>query len=262
MPRDSGGVYSLPPGYLAVTGEDILASQHNPPLEDLGASMTASLPRNGSAPMQANLPMANFKVTGLAAGTASSDAATKGQVDSAAPVGAVMDYAGQTAPTGWLLCYGQAVSRTTYAALYALLGGAFGNGDGTTTFNVPDLRGRVAAGSDNMGGSAANRLTTAVFTSGSVFSAVGGAQTIALTADQNGPHAHGVTDPGHTHVYNSPNFVVDVDKGGSPSLWSIDQATTPVTQPATTGISIQTSGSGNPHNNVQPTLLLSKIIKV
>lgn len=63
-----------------------------------------------------------------------------------------------TDPTGWLRCYGQAVSRTTYAALFAAIGTAFGAGDGTTTFNVPDLRGRAVAGKDDMGGSSAGRL--------------------------------------------------------------------------------------------------------
>lgn len=64
-----------------------------------------------------------------------------------------------TPPTGWLLCYGQAVSRTTYSALFAVIGTTFGNGDGSTTFNMPDFRGRLPLGKDNMGGSSANRVT-------------------------------------------------------------------------------------------------------
>lgn len=75
------------------------------------------------------------------------------------PSGALMDYAGTTEPTGWLFCAGQAVSRTTYANLFAAIGTAFGAGDGSTTFNVPDFRGRVAAGRDDMGGTNAQRLT-------------------------------------------------------------------------------------------------------
>ena len=63
MPSDSSGNYSLPPGYLAQTGQKILASQHNPPLEDIAAFLTGSVPRNGSAPMGADLPMAGFKIT-------------------------------------------------------------------------------------------------------------------------------------------------------------------------------------------------------
>lgn len=73
--------------------------------------------------------------------------------------GVVLPYAGATAPTGWLLCYGQAVSRTTYATLFALIGTTYGVGDGSTTFNLPDLRGRFPLGKDDMGGSGANRVT-------------------------------------------------------------------------------------------------------
>jgi len=64
------------------------------------------------------------------------------------PVGAVQSYAGATAPAGWLICHGQAVSRATYAALFAVVGTAFGAGDGSTTFNAPDLRGEFIRGLD------------------------------------------------------------------------------------------------------------------
>ena len=78
------------------------------------------------------------------------------------PAGCVMPYAGATAPDGWLLCHGQAVSRTTYADLFGAIGTAYGPGDGSTTFNLPDLRGRVAAGRDDMGGTDAGRLAGGV----------------------------------------------------------------------------------------------------
>ena len=64
------------------------------------------------------------------------------------PVGCVIPFAGAAAPTGWLLCQGQAVSRTTYAQLFSVIGTTYGSGDGSTTFNLPDMRGRVAVGSD------------------------------------------------------------------------------------------------------------------
>lgn len=64
-----------------------------------------------------------------------------------------------TAPTGWLLCYGQAVSRSTYSALFAVVSTTYGVGDGSTTFNIPDMRGRFPLGQDDMGGSSANRVT-------------------------------------------------------------------------------------------------------
>lgn len=62
------------------------------------------------------------------------------------PIGSIIPYGGITAPTGWLICQGQAVSRTTYAELFAVIGTAFGSGDGTDTFNVPDLRESVPKG--------------------------------------------------------------------------------------------------------------------
>lgn len=80
MPRDSSGIYSLPSGYLGTTGETILASQHNSPLEDIRDALTNSLPRNGAAPMTAALKMGANKITGLADGTAATDAAAFGQL--------------------------------------------------------------------------------------------------------------------------------------------------------------------------------------
>ena len=71
------------------------------------------------------------------------------------PSGTVLPFAGTTAPIGFLLCSGQAVSRSTYPDLFAAIGTTYGAGDGSTTFNVPDLRGRVPAGKDDMGGGAA-----------------------------------------------------------------------------------------------------------
>lgn len=81
MPDDPNGVHSLPAGYRAVDGETILSSNHNPPLEDISASLTARLPRNGSAPMLANLAMGANKITNLAPGTNATDAVNKSQLD-------------------------------------------------------------------------------------------------------------------------------------------------------------------------------------
>jgi microcystin-dependent protein len=67
-------------------------------------------------------------------------------VSMAMPVGAIIDYAGPLPPPGWLSCDGRAVSRTTYSELFAAIGGAWGNGDGSTTFNLPPANGRAAIG--------------------------------------------------------------------------------------------------------------------
>src|SRR4051812_25604199 len=66
------------------------------------------------------------------------------------PSGTIVMFAGLTEPTGWVFCYGQAVSRTTFSSLFAALSTTYGVGDGTTTFNLPDMRGRVGVGRDDM----------------------------------------------------------------------------------------------------------------
>jgi len=99
------------------------------------------------------------------------------------PPGSMLPYAGSTAPTGWLLCYGQAVSRTTYATLFGIISTTYGVGDGSTTFNVPDMRGRAAIGLDNLGGSAASRVAAATS-----LGQAAGAET----------HKHTISDHWHT----------------------------------------------------------------
>ena len=76
------------------------------------------------------------------------------------PIGTIIDYAGSTLPDGYLECDGSAVSRTTYASLFAAIGTTWGTGDGSTTFNLPDLRGRTAigAGTGTAGGATAHSL--------------------------------------------------------------------------------------------------------
>ena len=116
------------------------------------------------------------------------------------PVGSIMHYAGTASPdtTEWLLCNGQAVSRTTYATLFGVIGTAFGSGDGSSTFNVPDLRGRVIAGLDDMGGSSADRVTDVA--ADSLGGTVGSA-THTLTSGEMPAHTH--TGPSHTHSFSA-----------------------------------------------------------
>ena len=67
-------------------------------------------------------------------------------INSSMPIGALLDYAGAVAPSGWILCDGRTISRTTYSGLFAVIGITFGAGDGSTTFAVPDCRGRITVG--------------------------------------------------------------------------------------------------------------------
>lgn len=110
-----------------------------------------------------------------------------------APTGKIDAYGGDTAPSGWLICDGSAVSRATYSALWDVIGTNFGQGDGSTTFNLPDLRGRflrgVADGSSNDPDRAAR---TAMNTGGNTGDNVGSVQ-----ADGFGSHGH--TQNAHTH---------------------------------------------------------------
>lgn len=163
------------------------------------------------------------------------------------PTGAVSPYAGTAEPTGWLFARGQEVSRTTYAALDAVIGTTYGSytngsgGVGTTHFRLPDLRGRVVAGQDDMGGTSANRLTgLSGGVDGDVLGAAGGAETHTLTEAQM---------PAHTHTVPFTQPASNASDGGT----SRAQLTGTTTSSST--------GGGGAHNNVQPTIVLNYIIK-
>jgi microcystin-dependent protein len=123
------------------------------------------------------------------------------------PAGIVSAFAGTTAPSGWLMCYGQAVSRTDYSALFTALSTTYGSGDGSTTFNIPDMRGRAVAGVDNMGGTAASRLTSTVLTASNTLGATGGTQTHTLITAELASHNH--TQDSHNHTQSSHNHTQD-----------------------------------------------------
>lgn len=98
----------------------------------------------------------------------------------APPVGSVLAYSGTTAPSGYLLCDGSAVSRTTYASLYAVIGNSCGYGDNTTTFNLPDFRGQFLRGQDRGRGlDPQAAVRTAMNTGGNVGDNVGSIQSSA-----------------------------------------------------------------------------------
>lgn len=116
-------------------------------------------------------------------GTIQTSAATAGGGN---PAGTVIAFAGATAPAGYLACNGAAVSRTTYAALFTAIGTAWGAGDGSTTFNLPDLRGRFMRGVDGTAGNDPDKATrTASNTGGNTGNTVG-----SLQADQLASHSH------------------------------------------------------------------------
>ena len=125
MPFNSNGIFSLVNGYLGITGQTIQTSQHNPPLEDIASGLSSTFLRTGVAPMLADLPMGGFKVTGMAAGVASTDAATIGQTSAlatAAITGAALKATPVDADTIPLVdsAAGNTLKRITWANLRAL----------------------------------------------------------------------------------------------------------------------------------------------
>jgi len=180
MPRNSQGLYTLPAGNPVVPNTLIESNWANSTMDDIAVALTASLPRDGSAPMTGPLTLS------ADAPTAPRHAVSKSYVEqflaysTGMPVGAISAYGGASAPGGWLKCDGAAVSRTTYADLFAAIGTIYGAGDASTTFNVPDLRDEFIRGK-------------------SAARALGSKQAASFAS-----HTHTANDPGHFHTLNDP----------------------------------------------------------
>ena len=217
------------------------------------------------------------------------------------PAGVINMWATTTAPTAWLLCDGSAVSRSTYASLFGVIGTTYGTGDGSTTFNLPNLKGRIPVGRDSAD------------TSFDAMGETGGAKTHTLTTTEMPSHthtqnshnhtqdshnhtqnSHNHTQDSHNHTQNAHNHTVDgnlVPRGtgavfreltdgntGGSNVTSRNQtptnvATTATNQAATatniattatnqaTTATNQNTGGGGAHNNLQPYIVLNYIIK-
>jgi microcystin-dependent protein len=174
--------------------------------------------------------------------------------------GQLAPFAGSTAPAGWLLCYGQAISRTGYPYLFSALSTTYGTGNGTTTFNLPDLRGRSIFGLDNMGGPAAGRLVgsnTGNITAPTTLGSTGGEENHILLAAETAPHLHPITDKQHLHTAGVPTNQGGAG-GGGPFLTYIGNTGLAYTGITSTDNSV---GGGGSHNNTPPGIVMNWIIK-
>jgi microcystin-dependent protein len=297
MARNGSGSYTRVNTFVA--GNSITAAGHNQNWADLETEMSNSVAADGQTTITAALkgfagtvstPGYGFSAdtnTGIyrigadnlgiaCAGAKVIDVATTGADVIGAlsqnstlvcPAGIVVPYAGGTAPTGWLLCYGQSLLRASYARLFTAIGTAYGAADGDH-FNVPDLRGRVPAGKDNMGGSAASRLTSTTMTAdGETLGAVGGTQTHTLTEDELPEVTPAGTNSAITPTV-SGNQMIAAFSGSVASLVDIDApdlAFYPTSQMGAADAKTATFtgtpfGGDDPHLNVQPTIILNYII--
>ena len=192
--------------------------------------------------------------------------------------GSIMAWGGATAPANWLIADGSAISRTVYASLFAAIGTQYGVGDGLTTFNLPNLKGRVVVGKDS------------AQTEFDVLGETGGAKTHTLTVTEMPSHthiqdSHNHTQDSHNHSQNShyhqiitrSNVVMQHELNGGSSVHgtrynsnmanelatasstATNNATTATNQ-ATTATN-QNTGGGGAHNNLQPYIVLNYIIK-
>ncbi len=179
------------------------------------------------------------------------------------PPGTIMDFASSTAPSGWLACDGTAVSRTTYARLFAVIGTTWGSGNGSTTFNVPSLARRVLVGS---GGSGTGTL-------GATVGSTGGSETHTITEAQLPSHTHSVPSLS-VSATGSGNVLSDNGNGGGASTAlvkttnssgneTVSGAATSISVSGSTGTGTSGggSGSGSAHNIMQPAAVVLKIIK-
>lgn len=149
---------------------------------------------------------------------------------------------------GWLICDGRNVSRSIYHELFNVIGTSFGSGDGSTTFALPDCRGRVIGAIGSGSGLTARSLGANV-----------GAETHTLTISEMPSHTHGITDPGHTHSYVNNTNNQSTDNAFATQTSADDSDLAATTGSSTTGITVNSAGGGNAHNNMQPTIFMANV---
>ena len=190
-------------------------------------------------------------------------------------IGEIRDYAGNTIPQGYLECDGSAVSRTTYAGLFAVIGTRWGNGNGATTFNIPDLRRRTTIGA---GGTRSQGPGTAVGNTGGSEQATAPlpshAHTQGTHAHTQGNHFHSqIQDPANDDrglISNLSGSAIDGitfsgtsrQSGSVGNIFKTNAASAGTINSSSAG-TIASAGSGTGvHPNMQPSAVVRKIIKI
>jgi microcystin-dependent protein len=194
-------------------------------------------------------------------------------VDVVLPIGYMGAWGSDTPPTGWMLCDGTAISRSTYAELFAIIGTAYGVGDGSTTFNLPNLKGKMVVGKDS--------TQTEFDTLGES----GGAKTVTLDTTMIPSHthvqdSHNHTQNAHGHTHSATTFAPRIINSGTAGTVGVQGAsaasnanasnaatTVPTNSDATatniaTTATNQATGGGLAHANLPPYLVANMIIKV
>ncbi|HUV39842.1 MAG TPA: tail fiber protein [Planctomycetota bacterium] len=215
---------------------------------------TTFVKTDGTNTMIGNLDMGGFKVVNLnlAVPTSDGDGVSRSyllQVLSdiaATPPGAIVPYAGLNPPTGWFLCDGDTVSETTFANLFAVIGTTYNTGgEPGGEFRLPDMRGRLPVGLDNMGGASAGVLTDAQ--ADILGGTLGFEDHTLVTAEL----------PLHSHQYDDQYIAVTT--GGAETGPSVTNLTSTFTEEV--GRTTSSTGSDTAHNNVQPVIAMNFIIK-
>jgi microcystin-dependent protein len=260
--RSTGAVpmaANFPMGSNRITGlADGVAAQDAATVNQLAAftSVLADIQTNfirkdGTVAFTAAQSMGTHKITDLSPGTLGTDAVNLTQLQNAIilPPGMVVPFAGATPPAGWLLCDGSAVSRTTYATLFAAIGAAYGPGDSVNTFNVPAMGGRVPVGAGTSAGDSVD---------GSVFGAPGTTPAAGLPTTNRGAGAWG---GGEKHKLIEAELAAHIHAGGVALITG--GVTGAIVGPTTGsgGTYVNSAGSDTAHNNLPPFVVFNYIIK-